>query len=190
MKTQTHKASKSSSVSSDPLIEKACAALDGLSQELAGRMVALSPSDRQHLPRIRKGWEGLVPKLADLAERYGVTIPGVSIDAMVSAAQNAQGLAPLAGRVAKLNQSLADTTLLAQGTTWKGATALYTVLSRAVLIHPELGAEMAPMRAFFALGSRGESVGGKSDAADAKSSAATGAPASTATTEPANTTTR
>jgi hypothetical protein len=163
---------KSASVSSDPLIEKACADVDALSKELAPRTVTLSSSERKRVLKARKGWEGLVPKLANLAQRYGVSLPGVSIDDMLSEMRAAQGISPLVGRVAKLDQSVTDSYLQSQGNMWQSATALYTVLCRAEVANPELETEMAPMRAFFATGPRGAKVGGKSQATDAKASAA------------------
>ena len=88
------------------------------------------------------------------------------------AARTVQGIAPLAARVAKLDQGITDTILHAQGSLWQSATALYTVLCRAELAQPDLETEMAPMRAFFALGSRSASGGDTSQATDAQASAA------------------
>ncbi len=172
MKTKSTKVSKSSSALSDSLIEKVCGQIDAISKELAGLITTLSPRDRKRLPKVRTGWEGLVPKLADLATRSGVSVPGVSIDAMLSEMRKVQGLAPFAARVAKLDQSITDSILLAQGNLWQSATALYTVLCRAELVQPDLGTELAPLRAFFALGPRGTGVGDTSQTTDAQASAA------------------
>lgn len=142
-------------------------------QPLAGT-VALTGLGRKRAPKLRRGGQQVIPTIAELASKYQLGVPGVSVDDMQSLMLHGERLRKVLGVVATFQKILEDAIMTSEGTSWQFATAFYTVLRRAAKHRPEMDAELAPIVAWF----RSNRTGGKKSKSSQPSN---GAPAPSTT---------
>jgi hypothetical protein len=121
---------------------------------MAPYCVGLTPDERLHTLKFRKGGEGIVGKLAALVRSQSVTLPGISAEAMQADLNLAQALGPVRDQLADLHQLVDDTILEARSECWYSATAFYTALSRLMGAAPEIKTVIAEIATFFSTGRR------------------------------------
>ncbi len=121
-----------------------------LADEIEPYTVKLSADDARHLLRFRPGGEAIVALVADLATKYGIALPDMSVDGMRADLTLAQRLAPVASSVGLIAERLSNTLGQARSETWQAATGNYSVLVRVSVANPSLEKELLPARAFFA----------------------------------------
>lgn len=91
----------------------------------------LSADDRKRLAKLKRGAHQVVPTIADLARKFAIEAPGMSVDDMMSNLQHAQRVEPLLNFIAAFHQTLKDEYLASSGAAWKTATVTYRMLSNA-----------------------------------------------------------
>jgi hypothetical protein len=143
-----------SKIPSEQEVAKRVEEIDALAAKVAPYTVALTKEQRQAVTKFRRGGDFVVAILGGLVERYGVVLPGISVDAMNADLTLTRRLAPLAPLTEALTRRIADTILEAQSECWWAATAYYTALHRMSASDPELADALAPVVEFFALGRR------------------------------------
>nr|HEX4316270.1 hypothetical protein [Kofleriaceae bacterium] len=114
----------------------------------------LSPEQRRAALKMRQGGEYIVRLVARLVEKYGITLPDISIEDMVKDLELAESLEPLQAAADIYAASLGDTILQARSECWQAATTFYTTLSRIADANLEVAAELQPAIEFFAHGPR------------------------------------
>lgn len=135
-------------------VEEAVKALQKVIDKTERYLVTLNKDQRTAALKPRTGYALVVPQIARLATRFGVTLPGISADDMLADLTLVQRLAPLSAAVEDLAQRIHDTQLQAASECWYAATALYTSLARVAPSAPGLERELAPVVDFFAVGRR------------------------------------
>ena len=121
-----------------------------LADEIEPYTIKLSSDDTKHLLRFRPGGEVIVALVADLAVKYGIALPDMSVAGMRDDLILAQRLAPIASSVGLIAERLTNTVGQARSETWQAATGNYSVLVRVSVANPSLEKELEPARAFFA----------------------------------------
>jgi hypothetical protein len=141
----------SSDAPSAAQIQQALAELDVLASILGAHAVPLSIEERRRVLKMRPGGAQYVPTVLGLAERYGLSIPGVGSAEAKADMDVAAKLRPLADRLTVVAQLVEDTILRAQGRAWQSATTAYTMLTRLVGRFPSLQGELDAMASFLAV---------------------------------------
>jgi hypothetical protein len=124
--------------------------IQALADEIEPYTVKLSADDAKHLLRFRPGGEVIVALVADLAVKYGISLPDMPVQGMRDDLTLAQRLAPVASSVGLVAERLTNTLGQARSETWQAATGNYSVLVRVSVANPSLEKELEPARAFFA----------------------------------------
>jgi hypothetical protein len=135
-------------------VESLLEEIKSLTAKVTRYTTVLTSEQRLKTTKMRAGGEVIVATVGHLATEHGVTLPGISVEAMRRDLLLAQRLAPLATAVDGLASRLSDTLLEAQSECWWATTAFYTAMSRMVDIAPALGQALRPVVEFFAVGPR------------------------------------
>jgi hypothetical protein len=135
--------------------------------------VVLTPAERRRVAKIKKGGKDLLPKLTDMAARHGVQIHGLALADLQPHLDLIARLDPLVTAVQSADTLVSDTTLNAKSQTWKGLSAIYTILSRVAVDNPALRDELTSTTAFFKAPRPKTTSAKKKDAALATKAAAT-----------------
>ena len=134
--------------------------LDGIVKQLTKFAIKLTPEERRGTLKFRRGGEHVVELVARLARKYKVDDADTPVDDMLSDLALASRLAPLATVTELIRQYVDDTLLQAQSEAWQAATALYSQLAVRARNNPDLAAEFAEAKAFFARRHRAPSTPG------------------------------
>ncbi len=118
-------------------IEAMLEQLDAMASQFAGS-TPLTIAERRRLVKIRPGGDDHAATVMKLADRYGLTIPGVSSTDVMANITLAQNLAPLISRFATMLGLATDVSLGAKSNTWRSATKAYSMLTRIVPEYPAL----------------------------------------------------
>lgn len=127
--------------SSTAFVEKAAAPFQGVER--------LSSLDKQRLLKLKRGARDVVPTLVTLASKYGVNLPGISLDGMTLKIESARNLEPLVTAVGVLYDTIRDSQLADEGDAWKSAIAIYAVLSATAKANKTLAGELEPVKSWF-----------------------------------------
>jgi hypothetical protein len=92
----------------------------------------------------------IVALVANLADKYGISIREMPTAGMRSDLLLSQVLAPLQSDFTLVTSWLDDTISAARSESWQAATGNYSVLSRVSEANPSLRKELKPARGFFA----------------------------------------
>jgi len=130
-------------------IEAMLQQLDEMASQFGGS-TPLTIADRRRLLKIRPGGDDHASTVMKLADRYGLTIPGVSTADVMANITLSQSLAPLISRFATMLGLATDVSLGAKSNTWRSATKAYSMLTRIVPEYPSLQRELTPMASFLA----------------------------------------
>ncbi|HCF60568.1 MAG TPA: hypothetical protein DFS52_21540 [Myxococcales bacterium] len=114
----------------------------------------LSTEERSQALKMRPNGEWIVELMATLATRYGVSLPGISVEGMRNDLALANQLQPVEAETAALAQTLSDTILTARSECWWAALAYYTTLVRIADSDPVLADALKPAIDYFATGKR------------------------------------
>ena len=116
----------------------------------------LTPKERKHLLKLRKGGEKFIPQIAALAKAHGLELSSHPIDAMTAAMQTAQDHAQVLSRTTVLLKMIEDNLLRAHAQAWDTATLTYSMLRPLAKRDGNVAKTLAPIKAFLASGRRAE----------------------------------
>ena len=136
-------------------IQKWVAQLGGIAQLVGTQGAVLTPQARRQMAKALKGGKDLLPSLQRMAARHGVQVSGLAPADLQPHLDLVTTLEPLGAALQSAATLVGDTTLQAKSLTWKGTTALYTILSRMARTNPTLRDELQPATAFFAAAKKG-----------------------------------
>jgi hypothetical protein len=130
-------------------VAQALAALDGAEAGLPADPT-LTPAEKRHATKLRKGGEPIVTLIGALARQYQLESPVLHTDQMLADLEQAQILAPLTSKLLGFAKHVSDLTFGAQSSAWEMALQLYAVLQRRAQIDGSLAANLAPATEFLA----------------------------------------
>jgi hypothetical protein len=130
-------------------IEQLTTLLDGI-----GTILAIAPpltiEERRQQPKMKTGGDKQIPDVLNLADQYGVAIPGGGTAEARADVQLVATLQPVLTRLTAMVALLEDAILQANGRAWETTTTLYAMLVRLVKRFPALQGELQPMASFMA----------------------------------------
>jgi hypothetical protein len=112
--------------------------------------VRLTLDERKRTLKFRPGGERIVELMVAIATRYGVKLPGVSVEGLAADHALSKGLEPVRDAAESVYQLLDDTVLEAQSESWFSTTAFYSALSRMVDAFPDIKGAIDEAAIFFA----------------------------------------
>lgn len=112
----------------------------------------LTADERKRLPKARRGASEVIPTIAQVATKYGIVPPGVSLDEMLSNVEEARTLEPLLRAAGTLYETVRDSYLRAQSSAWKSATLTYVMLATAGRTNQAVLDDLAVAVRFFKAG--------------------------------------
>jgi len=125
------------------------ASLDAIEVGL-GADPALTPAQKRHGAKLRKGGDSIFAQIGNLAQQQQLESPAVNASDMNAALGKAEALQPLANRVAAFAKHVEDVIFLAQSQAVQTGLQLYALLQRRAAIDSELMTAMQPVTSFFA----------------------------------------
>ena len=159
-------------------VEESLKLLDKVTALVSSGQEPLTAAERSSSLKLRRGGEGIIPTLASIVTRFGVSLESHPVDAMTERTLHVQTLMPLLQRAQELVKLLEDEIMRSQAASWETATVLYSTMRRLSRANGSVAAALAPVEAFFA--KRHKSVaaskGGPAGSANASDGAATPAP--------------
>lgn len=87
----------------------------------------------------------MVQRVADLAERHKISVPGVDRSSMLNDVRLTQVLQPIGARLERAMQLVQDTTMQADTEAWQAFLAYYGVLSSLASRIPDVEGALAPV---------------------------------------------
>jgi hypothetical protein len=154
---------------------------------LVGQPPALTAADIKRSAKLRKGGETVIPTVAALSDRFGLSIPSHPTSDMVAKMTKAQSLIPLHRGLVAATKQVGDAIFQAQSQSWGSATVHYSTLRRLARSDGDVAKTLAPVTQFFAAKSptvveaedakRGGKKGSKAAKSSKSSKPAEGAPA-------------
>ena len=130
-------------------VQQTVAALDTVEVGL-GNDPALTPAQKRHALKFRKGGDKIIGQLGNLAQQQQLESPALNVDDMMATLGKAQALQPLADRVAAFAKHVTDVVFKAESDSLAMAQQFYALLQRRALTDNELGTALAPVVTFFA----------------------------------------
>ena len=154
-----------------------------------GPVQRLSPLQRRRSAKVRRGGHQVVPLIAAVATKYGITAPAMSGVALSASLARVQELDPLLSASAESHATISDAHLTASNEMWTSARALYRMLKTVGTTNPSIATELKPVEEWFRIqrAAKKQPADTSTTTATAGTSAATTAPAATtsATVAPA-----
>lgn len=135
-------------------IEKMEQGAEDLLNKLLPFCLTLLPEERQSLTRPRLGIEPHLVRMANVAKKLGLTVPGFSSDALLSDVRTTTELAKLEQLLDKALQLVKDTRALARSEATEAGLLFYGLAQAAATRIPEIEVEVREMRAFMSTGPR------------------------------------
>ena len=111
---------------------------------------ALTPAQKRHGAKLRKGGAAIFAQVGNLAQQQRVESPAVNASDMNAALGKAAALQPLLNRVAAFGKHIEDVIFLAQSEAVQTGLQLYALLQRRAGIDSELMTALQPVTSFFA----------------------------------------
>lgn len=130
-------------------VQQTLTAIDGIEVGL-GADPALTPVQKRHAAKLRKGGEKILGQLGNLAKQQQIESPSLNVDSMNAALGKAQALQPLADRLATFAKHVQDVIFSAESEAMVDGLQFYAVLQRRATTDSELNAALQPVGAFFA----------------------------------------
>ncbi len=131
------------------LVTQAVSELDALEAQL-GADPPISPADKQHSSRMRKGGANVLTMITALATQHGIESPAMQVAPIAEEAGRASALQPLSNRLAAFGKHVDDLIFQAQSAAWDGGLQFYAVLQRLARSDNDLAAALQPVTQFFA----------------------------------------
>jgi hypothetical protein len=160
---------------SQQAIASAIATVGKLVDVVGNGQKPLTPLQRKRTPKLRAGGSDTVRALGVLATKHGLDSI-VDVPTMMANADAADRIRPIVEPLAGLHRLAADLVLAADGSSWKSATAIYTMLQRLAVDDGAIAQDLLPITKAFALGPKAESTGSDTETAKAADVPATAAP--------------
>jgi hypothetical protein len=110
----------------------------------------LSPAQKRHAAKLRKGGAAIIAQIGNLASQEQLESPALQVSSMTAALGKAQALQPLADRVTAFMKHIDDVIFTAESAAIVEAQQFYALLQRRALTDTELKAALAPVVTFFA----------------------------------------
>jgi hypothetical protein len=127
------------------------AQLDAMAPRFGAGATPLTIEERRKLLKIRPGGETLASGMMQIADRYGLAIPGVSSADVEANIELAKNMGLLMARFHTVLGLASDTQAKAQSRVWSSATKAYSTMTRLVPEYPSLQRELTPMASFLAI---------------------------------------
>ncbi|MGD0529499.1 MAG: hypothetical protein ABSE49_30455 [Polyangiaceae bacterium] len=130
-------------------VQQTIAALDAVEVGL-GADPALTPNEKRHALKFRKGGDKIVGQIGNLAQQEQVDSAGLSVGDMEAMLGKAHALQPLFDRLAAFSKHVADVIFTSASGSMAMAQQFYALLQRRAKTDNELATAMAPVVTFFA----------------------------------------
>jgi hypothetical protein len=130
-------------------VQQAVTELDAIEVGL-GSDPSLTPAQKRHALKFRKGGENVIGQIGNLAQQQGLESPALNVSDMMAMLGKAQDLQPLSNRVSAFAKHVDDVIFTAQSGALSMAQQYYALLQRRALTDAELATALAPVVAFFA----------------------------------------
>jgi len=173
------KATKKTASSSSATIEESIKLLAQATKAI-GPVQRLSTLERSRGLKAKRGGHQVAPIIAAIANKYGVSIPGVNGDVINTALAQVQSLAPLVNAAADAHATISDAHTSASRSMWSASLALYTMLRRAAKVNPSIATELQPVEEWFRPRTPEATEGTATTGTTAATAATTGTPAKAA----------
>jgi hypothetical protein len=121
-------------------------AIDAFAQTLGGDFVVPQPEDVKRLAKARKSAPTIVPMVADLSTRYGVTSAAYPSTVTLAKQQIVNTLSPVAERIAAVQKLVASIITVGQSGAWEGSMVTYGLLKSESRGNAVLRNALAPVR--------------------------------------------
>lgn len=131
---------------------KMVADVEAISTHVGKYVARLNQEERQRALRMPDGGEAIAGLIAQLLNKYAVTLPGIAGDDILRDLTLAERLRPLVPSLELLLRLAQDGVLEAEAEAWYGTTAGYTALVRLSGHDATLAAELKPAMEFFGVG--------------------------------------
>ena len=131
------------------LVQQAVAQLDAIEATL-GSDPPLTPTQKRHSLRMRKGGAQILAIIATLATQHDLESGAMQVAPMTAEAGKASALQPLANRLAPLVQLVNDLIFAAQSSAWESGMQFYALLHRRAVSDAQLASALQPVTQFFA----------------------------------------
>jgi hypothetical protein len=116
----------------------------------------LTPLDKKHSIKPRKGGENVVRSIAELVKAHGLDSSALDSSEMLDDLDTATTLAPLVAQLEKITKRVGDAQYVATSNAWAKALQFYALLQRRAQADGQLSASLESITAFFSY--RHESV--------------------------------
>jgi hypothetical protein len=110
----------------------------------------LSPVEKRHAVRLRKGGEKYVTQISSLATQYQLGAPAADIATMLALVGKADALQPLVDRLGTFTKHVGDSVFSAQSQAWDLAMQYYAFLRRRASSNADLATSLQPIADFLA----------------------------------------
>ena len=148
-----------------------------------GPVQRLSALERRRSAKIRRGGHQVVPLIATVATKYGVSAPSMSGGALSASLAHVQSLDALLSASTDSHATISDAHFSASNEMWTSARSLYGMLKKVAPTNPSIATELKPVEEWFRI-----QRAAKKQSEDTSTTPATaGTPTSAATTAPVTT---
>jgi hypothetical protein len=130
-------------------VQQTVSSLDAVEVSL-GADPALSPAQKRHAAKLRKGGAAILGQIGNLATQQQLESPALQVSDMTISLGKAQALQPLADRLAAFSKHVNDVIFMSQSSALVIGQQFYALLQRRAKADSELAASLAPVLAFFA----------------------------------------
>ena len=131
------------------VVQQAVAQLDAIDATL-GSDPPLTPTEKRHAARMRKGGAAILATIANLATQHDLESPAMQVTPMTTEVGTASALQPLVNRLAALTTRVNNLVFTAQSSAWVSGMAFYAILQRQAATDTELTTALQPVTQFFA----------------------------------------
>ena len=132
-------------------VDRAIQAVDALEQELGIKAPRLSPTQKRHTARYRKGGHKVISTVGSVASQQRVDFPGSPVSQMIEQLAIADAIEALGSRVEKLQLDLANVVFSARADAWRTAMQYYALLRRMAQNNREIAAALEPVTKFMSM---------------------------------------
>ena len=122
-------------------------AIDNFAQLLGASFVVPQPEEVRRMPKARKAAPTIVPMVADLSARYGVTSAAYPSTVTLAKQQIVNTLSPVAERIAAVQKLVGSIMTVGQSGAWEGSMVTYGLLKSEARGNAVLRHALAPVRA-------------------------------------------
>lgn len=148
-----------------------------------GPVQRLSALERRRSAKIRRGGHQVVPLIATVATKYGVSAPSMSGGALSASLAHVQSLDALLSASTDSHATISDAHFSASNEMWTSARSLYGMLKKVAPTNPSIATELKPVEEWF----RNRKPAEKQADATTGTTPATAAATTSATTAPVTT---